>query len=127
MQRSVSNALIVLKAWHDDQAGRDLASVIAPDNAPEPQPSPGLSESDRTSWQKWAESYLLEAQQYLDRVPEDSRFRGARTALTEMANEFVAFHGYTEESKTGKMIHSLEQIQTDGERIDQEVCEKIGR
>jgi hypothetical protein len=125
LQHSVENALEVLKDWHEDRAGRDLASLQEPAESPSPQPSPSLSESDRVSWQNWAKAYLIETQQYLDQIPSDPRFRGARGTLTEMANAFVAFHGYTEESKTGKMIYSLEQIHADGERITHEVCEKI--
>jgi hypothetical protein len=124
MQKSLENALEVLRDWHEDRAGRDLASL---GEKPEPQPTPGMSDSDRASWEKWAEGHLLETQQYLDKVPTDPRFRGARAALTEMANQFVAFHGYTGESKTGKMIHALELIHADGERIGQDVCPKIAR
>lgn len=122
MQRSLENAIAVLKDWHDDNAGRSLASL---GERGETAPYTGLSESDRKSWQKWAEGHLVETQRYIDQVPADPRFRGARAALTEMANEYVAFHGYAGESRTGPMIRSLEKVRADGEKIQGDVCPAI--
>src|SRR4051812_46710820 len=88
MQDSLENALTVLKDWHEHRAARRLASLegVRPDPT-----APNLSEPDRKSWQKWAEVRLIATQRYIDQIPGDPRFRGARAALTEMANEFVAF------------------------------------
>src|SRR6185295_1623143 len=122
LQRSVSNALTVLKDWRDDNAGRNLASL---GEAGENAPYKGLSDRDRKSWQKWAEKHLVETQSYIDQVPADPRFRGARDSLTSIANAFVSFHGYTAASKMGPMIQSLETIQVSGERIDSEVCQQL--
>ena len=122
LQHSVSNAITILKDWHDDNAGRNLASL---GEAGEKPTYKGLSEGDRKSWQNWAEEHLVETQRYIDQVPADARLRGARDALTEMANAFVSFHGYVGDSRTGQMIRSLETIQSDTERISAEVCPNI--
>ena len=122
LQRSVSNAITVLKDWNDDNAGRSLASLGEPGEKPTYK---GLSDGDRKSWQRWAEQHLVETQSYIDLVPADPRFRGARDSLTQMANAFVSFHGYVGDSRTGPMIRALETIEKQTERISADVCTGI--
>ncbi len=114
LERTLENALTVLKDWRDDNAGRNLASGPAKEQH--------LPEYDKRTWQTWAEQRLLETQSYIDRIPADSRLRGARASLTEIANSFVSFHGYASQSRLGPMVRSLEQIRAESEKIGREIC-----
>ncbi|HUP57915.1 MAG TPA: hypothetical protein VM598_10715 [Bdellovibrionota bacterium] len=118
--RSLENALTVLKDWHEDNAGRSLASTAGPTGMLPPETK--LSEFDRRGWQAWAEQRLSETQVYIDRIPADPRLRGARTSLNEIANTFVSFHGYASQSRLGHMVRSLEKIRGESARIEREIC-----
>jgi hypothetical protein len=118
--RALENALTVLKDWHEDNAGRTLASTAGPVTTLPPEPK--LSDYDRRGWQAWAEQKLTETQIYIDRIPADPRLRGARHSLTEIANTFVSFHGYASQSRLGPMVRSLERIRGESAKIEREIC-----
>ncbi len=116
--QSLDNALTVLKDWHQDNAGRRLASEVGSPLQKESK----LPEIDRRTWEAWAEQRLFETQQYIDRIPADPRLRGARVSLTEMANTFVSFHAYASQSRLGPMVRALEKIQGESVKIEKEIC-----
>ena len=117
LEVEITEAMIEVKRGHglfsSDQQGRRLASVVVED-------------SPERNWEKWALSYLSQAQAAADQVKDVADFSEDRTdlslGLNSISNQAVTFYGYAERRDQQKMLHSLNLMKNAKARIDRKYC-----
>jgi hypothetical protein len=111
--RNVESAISALGPWRKNEMGRGLASVEGSNAARD------LAKQDRDTWKLWAEERLSEAQHSIDLA---DGFPGVRNELSDIANQLVTFHGYTQNGRVENMVHALEAVQLHSQRAREQVC-----
>jgi hypothetical protein len=85
-----------------------------------------LNPDQKSNWQEWAEYRLKEVQIYIDTIEGEGRMsrvsRPIRDELTTVADELVAFDGFTERSQLKYMERSLESAQKHLNKAAQLAC-----
>lgn len=126
LDQRFENALVALKPWRSDSIGavgkKSAKRALASTADPELEFVGNLSKRDRESWRVWAEENLKETQQYIDIATAEPDQVQAKRDLSKVANELVAFHGFSVAGDTDRMIQSLQRIHQYNRNARKTVC-----
>jgi len=116
LDRDLGGAIIALNPWIEAERGI-ASSTYAPSAEDMRDARDSMDRSDRVSWQHWAEARLTETQAYIDVASGPSR-----QLLTDIANQWVTFHGYATRGHARKMVATLERIRKQADSMDRAIC-----
>lgn len=108
--------MISLEPWI---GSNELGRRPALDSSESPKP---VHPKDRESWEKWARERLDEVQKYIDIAESDPRFASSKKTLSQVANQLVAFYGYTERGQAGLMVATLGRIREQNGKLRKDFC-----
>jgi len=115
LQKTYEDAILAMAPWDPRQPVENSRGVASLDGGNHSHPV--LQEMDRESWKLWAESRLKEAQTFLDLAQSEPKISSVRKELSTLANDIVAFHGFTDQGNPGRMIATLNRIQEHSRRV----------
>lgn len=99
-------------------AGLELRAGASPTGAQ------ALDVRDRRVWSLWAQQRLQETQTYLDEMSKDPSRRDAFAKLSELANQYVVFIGFSERGDVRKMMGSLRRVSDISQQAKGTLCLK---
>lgn len=110
-------AVASLQPW-TGLPNRELASEMPPEIVS----TNTMAQQDRDDWQRWAEKQLIESQRYIDSAMRELGDGPIRQILSDIANDLVAFHGYSGQGRADKMKTTLERIRERSEQARGLAC-----
>jgi hypothetical protein len=81
-----------------------------------------ISLDQKSRWNDWSTSRLVEVERDLDFVKFSSELRPAFAPLTDLAAQLVRFNGYIGQGKAYQAINTIRMMQDDADTVMRQVC-----